>query len=516
MTDGRVVARPRPWASLPREHADALAAELPALADDVIDAVRAEVPAYSRPLEGEFGRAVREGSEVALRQLVDLLGRDEPPADLSVYRALGRTESRAGRTLDALQSAYRTGARVAWRRLVAWGEAQGLEPSVLYGLAEAIFAYVDELAAASVVGFAAEEQARAGAAQARRQALVELLARPGAAVADLQQAADLAGWRPPPRLAAVVVGADSDPERLARRLPAGTLAAWLDPLGVLVVPDPGRPSLAARLGDATDGGRAVLGPAVPWADAATSVRRARAAWPLHASGLLGASAVVRAEDHLLDLALAADRPLAADLVRRRLQAFDDLPVGARTRGLATLRAWLDAHGDVSTTATALGVHPQTVRYRLSVMPDAVQDALGDPAARRETAAGLWTMRSAASGASDVPEKGGDVRGGLILMRGGLMRPGDNRRRPPHMDGSGGGGLLPGPPPETGSLGGVVPPAHTTHVPIASSGRAGRPPHPGVRADHPRPESGGRLGIQQLRPDRRPGRSRRSRRHRRWQ
>ena len=39
------------------------------------------------------------------------------PVDrLDVYRALGQGEMRAGRSLETLLSAYRVGARVAWRR----------------------------------------------------------------------------------------------------------------------------------------------------------------------------------------------------------------------------------------------------------------------------------------------------------------------------------------------------------------------------------------------------------------
>ncbi|HTE59266.1 MAG TPA: hypothetical protein VK631_02890, partial [Solirubrobacteraceae bacterium] len=45
--------------------------------------------------------------------------RPEQVEDLRIYEALGRAEHRADRTLDALQSAYRVGARVAWRHVAA-------------------------------------------------------------------------------------------------------------------------------------------------------------------------------------------------------------------------------------------------------------------------------------------------------------------------------------------------------------------------------------------------------------
>ena len=43
---------------------------LPAPADEIIPAVGREVPAYRRPLEGDFGRGVRLGVGVALSRFV--------------------------------------------------------------------------------------------------------------------------------------------------------------------------------------------------------------------------------------------------------------------------------------------------------------------------------------------------------------------------------------------------------------------------------------------------------------
>src|SRR3954452_11342824 len=121
--------------------AAALRPALDGAAEEIIAAIRAEVPEYARPLTGAFGRAVRRGVEVALRRFVDGIEHPgRPPEDRGreVYVALGRGEPREGRSLDALLSAYRTGARVAWRRLVDAGTAGGLPPETIYDLGEAI------------------------------------------------------------------------------------------------------------------------------------------------------------------------------------------------------------------------------------------------------------------------------------------------------------------------------------------------------------------------------------------
>src|SRR5918999_578606 len=94
----------RPWTGIPSRMGELLRPHLPALADEVIAAIRERVPAYRRPLRGRFGAGIRTGVEEALGQFVDLIA--DPDLDRSggerVYRALGRGEYRERRSLDAL------------------------------------------------------------------------------------------------------------------------------------------------------------------------------------------------------------------------------------------------------------------------------------------------------------------------------------------------------------------------------------------------------------------------------
>ncbi len=380
----------RPWARVPQWVGPALRPELAAATDEIIAAVRAEVQDYARPLTGRFGTRITEGVSVALGQFIDLLGHDEPLADDRVYRALGQLEHREGRTLAALQSAYQVGTRTMWRRLAGSATARQLPPEVIFGLAEALFGYIEQLSAASVAGWADEEASRAGSMQARRHALVELLARhPPASTAEVERAAAAAGWALPGRLAALVV---EDAVAVASRLPAA-VAADLDPVGVALVAVPDRTGWLDRVRAGLAGRRAVLGPVVDPAQARRSVARAQAAWPLHVAGLLppgSEETLARADEHLLHLLLAAEPELATDLRERALAPLRGLPAGAAARAEETLRAWLDAHGDVTATATALHVHPQTVRYRLAGLRETLGGALDDPAARLELAVALRT------------------------------------------------------------------------------------------------------------------------------
>jgi hypothetical protein len=376
----------RPWVSLPAGVADALRPELPALADEIVAAISAGVPDYARPLEGPFGRALRTGVEEALGQFAAAV--EDPEAARAdgreTYVNLGRGEMRAGRSLDALLAAYRIGARVAWRRLAAAGERAGLPPATLYALAEAIFAYIDELSADSIEGYAREQAAAAGALQRRRQRLAVLLVQEDApAPAAVEAAAADAGW-PLPRTLAVLAIEGEDADRLAARLGTDSLVAPLPALTVAVLPDPDAPGRRRELEAALRERRGALGPTVRWQEAGLSYARARKVLQLLLEDAVQARGrVVHADEHQLELVLGGDRRLANDLVARVLAPLDDETKLSSERLGTTLEAWLRHRGRTEEVARALHVHPQTVRYRLARLRELFGEALDQPDGRFE-------------------------------------------------------------------------------------------------------------------------------------
>jgi PucR C-terminal helix-turn-helix domain len=381
--------------TLPPELAKALRPALPDLAQHIIVAIGREVPAYARPLEGPFGRALRVGVERALARFVDSIER--PGAGdggaREIYVALGRGEMRAGRSLDALLSAYRIGARLAWERFVAAGEAAGHEPRTLYRLASAIFDYIDGISAESVEGFTEERAAAEGERQRRRRALARLLARDDVSGEEVHDLARLAGWTRPEVIAALVVGdaagEEPDADRLASRMGGGVIAAAEGALAIAWVPDPQAPGRRAQLESGLDGVPAALGPAVALGRAPLSLARARAAHALVLDRVVDGGGLVVADEHLPELLLhGGDRSLAADLAAGALAPLDELRPGPRGRLRATLRAWLDHPGQVTRVAGELHVHPQTVRYRVAQLRELFGDRLEDPDARFELALAL--------------------------------------------------------------------------------------------------------------------------------
>jgi DNA-binding PucR family transcriptional regulator len=200
----------------------------------------------------------------------------------------------------------------------------------------------------------------------------------GRPVEDLDAAAAELGWAPPARVAVVVLTDVDGPGDLLRLDPR-IVAATREGAAVGVVPAEGPldravPALAGR--------PAVIGPVVAWPEVARSHRRARAVAALIAAGRVApGDGPLRADDALPDAVVHGDPEAADDLAARALGPLDVLPEGRRERHLETLRAWLDHRGHGPRMAAALHLHPQTVRYRMARLREALDVDPEDPEAR---------------------------------------------------------------------------------------------------------------------------------------
>jgi PucR C-terminal helix-turn-helix domain len=387
-------AQIEPWRGLPAELADAIEPELPAATEEILGTIAAEVPEYARPLEGSFGVGIRTGVTEALRQFVALIrdpdaGRE---AGRDVYIGLGRGELRQGRTLDSLQSAYRVGARVAWRRVSAAARREGANPEQLGLLAEAIFAYIDELSADSVEGYAQAQREQEGERQRRRRELLALLLRdPPAEEPELRAAAQAAGWRLP-RSAAPLAVAEGDLARVGRRLPADALVGSVDGLGCALVTGVASGNQIAGLERATESGTAAVGPPVPREELAASWELAKAALRAAEAGAIDAASPIVAERHLADLMIFESGGIGDRLTQNRLAPLAELTPAARARMEETALAFVQHAGNAAAMARALHLHPQTIRYRLTRLRELFGNQLEDPDWRFELELALRSAR----------------------------------------------------------------------------------------------------------------------------
>lgn len=363
---------------LPLEAADDLRPRLPQLADDVVATIVAEVPSYENALNEEMGVVIRNAVRAAIGAFLAIVsgqpGRDPDEMlaqALDGAYQLGRGEASSGRTIDALLSAYRIGARISWRELSKAAVEHGSDPSVVAAFAEQVFAYIDKLSAASAQGHT-DESATAGRV---RQRLLERIAAhvvDQAPEATILRLAERAEWKVPTTLTAVLVP-ESEAGRLLQVLPGQTLQATdlpeLDGTVLLLAPNVHGRSRGRVVRETTRSGGTV-GPPRPWREARSSYLRALRA---HAAGL-GADT----ESHLPELVLTADAEALADLREQVLAPLAGLRASTRAKLVETLRAWLLHQGRREEVAEALFVHPQTVRYRVGQLREAYGDALDDP------------------------------------------------------------------------------------------------------------------------------------------
>ncbi|MFC8722478.1 helix-turn-helix domain-containing protein [Kitasatospora sp. NPDC057198] len=415
-----------PWESLPRDFSAELRAEQKSLAAEIVREIRSAVPEFSRPPSGQFGAGMQQGVETALAEFTDRLAGlpASGPHRLRAHRSPGRGGCAEGRGPDALRAAFRLGARIAWRRYALVARRRGLAAEQLAALAEAVFAHIDEVAAAGVQDRPDARADRAGAPGRARHRLHELLLA-GADPAELAAAARLADWPLPAQIAAVSLdprptprpptppgppgppGAPAPPPaRLPEQvlpeqvLPEQVLAGLDGPQPYLLLPDPAALLADPRLAAALHGRGAVIGPAVPPALAAQSLRWARL---LRAALPEAPRRPVDCRERYADLLLLTDPALVRLIAERRLAPLAPLTPKQRDRLATTLLAWLQTgRGTAPEVAARLGIHPQTARHRLHRVHQLFGPALSSPDVRLELEIALRATAAARNTPARTP------------------------------------------------------------------------------------------------------------------
>ena len=373
----------------------ALRDQLPSVATQTVAAVVNEVPGYTGALSGTMGDNIEAAVTMALGGFLKLASRSresDPSTPLGptlqgAY-ALGRGEARSGRSMDALLAAYRVGARVAWREMARAAADAGVGADTMAQFAELVFAYIDELSAASVAGHT-DELSTTGRVRERYLGRLgqDLLAGAGGDV--LAAGAERAGWPVPRTLTAVLLPADQvrgavstlgeGALQVGEDLPGLHGAADGSAVGQLflvLVPDmEGRDrQLLMRL---LEGRSAVVGPPRPWTQARSSYLRAVRTLALGAAAA-GPTAPVDSEQHLAALVIGADREALDDLRDSVLAPLAGLRPATAQRLAETLRSWLLHQGRRDAVAEDLRVHAQTVRYRMGQLRELYGGRLDDP------------------------------------------------------------------------------------------------------------------------------------------
>lgn len=359
-------------------------AEQPRLTDAIVSEIRHQVPGYGPP-DGSPGLLLRLCVSHLLAAFTERIAGppspDQPGNDArdEICRRLGEHEALEGRGLAGLQAAYRAGAQRAWGQVIELGSRNRLPAAVTSGLADAVLRYADELTALSTQGYRSAQRGVTQSPQAWRQRLLsQILEQPPGSGDAITELARRAGWPLPPLVTPVAI---EPPAPAAVPLPGAAALGSLDGQRPhLLVPGYWDEARHAALEVALRGRRAAIGVTVPLAEAADSIRWARQALALRRAGVIAAGRLLRCEDHLLPICLT-ESGLLAHLARRQLAGLDGLSRLRRHRLTDTLGAWLGEAGKATDVAERLGVHPQTVRYRIRVLRQVLGGQLDDPDAR---------------------------------------------------------------------------------------------------------------------------------------
>ncbi|MFH8748117.1 helix-turn-helix domain-containing protein [Streptomyces rimosus] len=390
-----------PWHELPTSFGSLLRPRIDAIASDMVEAIRDEVPAYRRPLDSSMGRDLVDSVCRAMRQFAELTEAPESTQDHHVrhFRHLGRVEFLNGRTTDGLQAAFRVGARVGSRRYAEIARTASLPTEIVLPLHEAVLTHINALSNEAVRGFVAAQARAEGEVQRSRRALAQaLLEQPrGTPREPLEALAARARWPLPRRVACLVVRDAAGSRFTVPGLGQEALALSRGADLVVVLPEPGDggPAGIEDVRSAVRGRTAALGPAVAPRDAWVSLVCVRLALNHQRDTGAPDGGLLIVGDRLADVHLLGGAHIGRLLADRALGALDGLPAGRAARLAETLDALLMSWGrSAPEVAQALGIHPQTARKRLRQLDALFDGRLADPDFRF---AALLALRTRALG-----------------------------------------------------------------------------------------------------------------------
>lgn len=347
-----------------------------ALARRMVTEFSTAIPAYGRLPDPDAAGGILEMSRRNLELFIVCVVADRPPTreELEPFCQSARQRASEGMPLEDLLAAYRMGGRLGWRELTS--SALPGDQGALVVLAERTMLYIDRVSAAVAQSYLDARQHHVSEEERRLRDLFDGLVAGVPLAANVRAIADRLGFpldglhRP----FALVVPNAAAHEHAA-------IAIGLRGRGVLALTEGERVAGLApsttRASDLVHGdailalGDAVAGPAL--ADELEDTRL------LVAVGRrLGCSGEMRPDEFLPELLLARSAGVA-DRISQRVFAPLDAYEERRTSALAdTLERFVAGGLDRRGAAADLGVHPNTLDYRLRRISELTGLDLGHP------------------------------------------------------------------------------------------------------------------------------------------
>lgn len=367
-----------------------------ALGEQMATELLASMPEFAGTVDADFRAGLTRSCTSNVREVFRVLasGADaesiSPPADAT---ALAYELVHRGLAITALLRTYRLGHALVERRVEEVAEELVAEPDIRWRVlahsSRTFFAYVDAISTQLVAEY---EQERGrwirGAAAARAELVSRIIARERV---DPATATDTLRYEVNRCHLAFILWSQAEPDDLPPRagsmeLAASALAQELGGGPVLLIPvgqrvllgwtsgEQDRLATSIRLTPLPDGLRAALGgPAAGLEGMATSHEQARAARRVAEVMRSRPGMAVRYDSVALTALLTVDPAQAGQFARAQLgELAEDSDTGARLR--ATLRVYLEENMSPARTARRLGIHQNTVVYRVK----RAEETLGHP------------------------------------------------------------------------------------------------------------------------------------------
>lgn len=357
--------------------------DLAALADEVVQRLRADEPSYRRLAAGELADDVTAHLEGTLGRIAGV-----PSATGATGpAAIGRRRAECGIPLTVALRGLGVGASIVWRELAARAAARPAEDmtAALYQSAD-LWAVLDEQCRALVTGYDEGLVALTEADRERRRLLLDALVDGRMAEwARLGGTLTLLGL--PEEGPYVAVSAERDAtgapglagveDFLAGHGVRSTWRTTVDgTVGIVAIGEWRTVTSIRELLGTLARGR--VGLSRSYADAlqtSVAVARAMVARRCLPAGAVGVTAI---DDDPVAALLASSVETSTEVSRLLLGAVMELPDAEQQTLLATLATWLATNGNSTETGRLLFCHRNTVRNRLARLEQLSGQSLEDP------------------------------------------------------------------------------------------------------------------------------------------
>lgn len=352
--------------------AEGLRANVDEIADRMIAVQRVEIPAYAEMTDPTLLADAKSVSVAVVGMWLDVMASARSLSDEALAPVIEGSRRRASQGIDMepLLRAYRVGIRVMWTEAISspiW-KASSLD-AAMGPIATGALAFADRITTAVAAAYIDEAAHLAREREHRRSSLLNvILAGPTSeqhrAIADLAEPHYVV-------VAQVEEGAslaklEAVGSMLERQVGARLWTVRHSSVVAVIFGSQPRAAIRERLADLADDGRVI---AFGLGNRATSTAETRVSYSEAAEALNTGSALGLTEGRVHDyaalapvLALVRDRSVAQRFAASALEPLSGIL--SRRWALPTLEAYLSRGGRTGQMAEALGLHPNTVKYRM--------------------------------------------------------------------------------------------------------------------------------------------------------